>query len=581
MTHPSEEPHVVAPPPRDRAHPRGGRAWEIALGVALAFLAVVSVASLQYYARASSDELLDRFDTRVGDGARFVGVFLDELAEQTEVMASRRLDGEVGTDDVDGANGDLGAPFGIVLDHSGRLLAAAPPRADLLDRDLAATYDHLAEAVAGRSSASDVVTAAGLDVPLVALAVPYATPSGQRVYSIGFRPDGTPVERFLADLQPLDGVRSYLVDGNGRLILSPSDVGATQFADAEGTLAAAIDEGGAHGAVARTGEYVDDGTSWHWARHPVPGTAWTLVSTVQEPVLLGPVGVSRWLARVGLVFVALGLALGVLLLWRLAQRDRSLLATNQALDEALRSRAMFIDVASHELRTPVTVIHGFLETLAERWEDLDPAVRRTLVERCRNNSDRLTALVEDVLEVSRLQVRRRAAPVTTVTVADLVDEAVADSSAETALVAVTCAPDLTVVTDPVAARRVLRNLLDNAVRYGADPITVRATPEPRGVAIAVHDAGPGVPEHFLPFLFEPFTQSQDTDLHTQGSGLGLSIARGLALELGGDLTHEPGPGATFVLRLVDVDGDGASRDETDANRRQNLPARPSGTRPSG
>lgn len=523
----------------------GGRRWAPILGIALLLLAVVAVASLANQERMSRDELVTSFDDRAGDGARFVGVFLDELAGRTELVASQHLGGAVTDEDVRDANGHLGAPFGIVLDASGRLLAADPPRPELINQDLSATYDHLARAVAGRRTASDVVVGAGLDQTLVALAVRYETPSRRRVYSIGFQPDETPVKPYLESLQPLDDAQSYLVDGDGTVILSPTAAPAAHLADVVPALETAT--GGI--ADARTGDYPDGGTTWHYARHPVPGTNWSLISTVPEPSLLGPLAATRWIARSGFVLVALAFILAIRLVWRLEERDRALHTTNRALDEALELRGMFIDVASHELRTPVTVIHGFLATLTDRWDDLDPRMRQDLLRRCRRHSDRLVVLIEDVLQVSRLQTQRTAPSAVEVTVATLIDDAIAISKAATSTTSIDCPRDLTVVTDPLFVQRILRNLLDNAVRYGAEPITITATAHTDRLDIAVRDAGPGVAAQFVPHLFEPFAQAGTTNLHTDGTGLGLSIARGLATELGGDLIYEPEPGATFVLQL--------------------------------
>jgi signal transduction histidine kinase len=116
-------------------------------------------------------------------------------------------------------------------------------------------------------------------------------------------------------------------------------------------------------------------------------------------------------------------------------------------------------------------------------------------------------------------------------------------------VTVDCPDDLAAVADPDRLHEILVNLLTNAYRYGGPCVTVTCAAEGDWVRVSVTDDGPGVPETFLPALFQPFSRAT-TVTGTPGSGLGLAISQRLAVALGGELAYEPpAHGARFVVRL--------------------------------
>lgn len=505
----------------------------------------LSVLGLRHYQEVSRGTLLERFDQRVAQAAGFVGVYLDELGERSQLIASRQLAGEtIGNADVANTIGDLGVPLGIVLDDAGRLVAADPSRDELLGQDLAASYGHLAQALAGRRAVSDVVSAAGIDDPIVALATPYDTPFGRRVLSLGFRPGATPLNDYLADLVQVDDVTSYLLDSQGNVLLATQGTPGGGPTDAVPALQEAVSRTGP-----QAGLYTVGGQERRYVVAPIEATSWVLLSTVPNASILAPLETSLWLERIGLLLLVVAVCGALWLLWRLAERDRRLLVANRSLDEALQLRGMFIDVASHELRTPMTVIHGSIVTLVERWSDLPEDRRLTLIQGVRRHSDRLVDLVEDVLEMSRLQGGRAVGTSAPTHVATVVQDAVATSVLEVDDVVVDCPGHLTASVDPMAAQRIVRNLLDNAARYGQAPIAVSGRTDGDTVRIEVTDAGPGVPEDFVAHMFEPFVQAGTSDNHAQGSGLGLAIAHGLAAEMGGELVYRSMPLTTFELIL--------------------------------
>ena len=206
----------------------------------------------------------------------------------------------------------------------------------------------------------------------------------------------------------------------------------------------------------------------------------------------------------------------------------------------------FIAVASHELRTPIAGIVGAAETLDGRWDRLSECDRRQLVGLLVRQSRRLSHLVDELLELSRLEAGAVAVAVRPVNVAS---EAVAAiEEAGVGDVEVSVSPGPTVIADANHLRRILVNLLVNADRHGARPIVVEAVAAGGWVEVRVIDAGPGVPGDFVPRLFDRFTRAEAAP---SGAGLGLAIVESLARLDGGEVFYRPGPkgGSMFGVRL--------------------------------
>jgi signal transduction histidine kinase len=207
----------------------------------------------------------------------------------------------------------------------------------------------------------------------------------------------------------------------------------------------------------------------------------------------------------------------------------------------------FVAVASHELRTPATSVYGVLTTLATRGDDLPPELREELLRVGCEQGERLRRLVEELLDLSRLDassIRLEPRPLELEeSVAAIVREAVpADVAVELELESGLCA-----LADPLALDRVLSNLLTNAVRYGRPPLRVSTRAHGDRIDVLVEDAGEGVPEQLRPHLFERFARGDEAT----GTGLGLAIARAYAHAQGGDLVYvQTGGGARFALSLL-------------------------------
>jgi signal transduction histidine kinase len=217
------------------------------------------------------------------------------------------------------------------------------------------------------------------------------------------------------------------------------------------------------------------------------------------------------------------------------------------LSEAQRD---FVALAAHELRSPATTVYGLVATLRKRRSQLDPDTVEELDETLYAQAERMRRLVEQLLDLSRLDAKTieiSRAPVALRSHIVKIVRAVAEAPDE---IAVEVAPDLEATIDAEAVEHVVANLVTNAMQYGAPPVTVSAECRDRHVRIVVEDRGDGVGPEFVPRLFERF-QRNETARHPSGTGLGLAIARSYAQAHGGDLFYMPADsgGARFELVL--------------------------------
>jgi signal transduction histidine kinase len=210
-------------------------------------------------------------------------------------------------------------------------------------------------------------------------------------------------------------------------------------------------------------------------------------------------------------------------------------------------RANFVAIASHELRTPATSVYGVLTTLLALDEQLDESSRRELLRVGVAQGERLRRLLEELLDLSRLDargVRVRPGPLL---LSSVLGEIASDALSTSAGVELDVPDDLMVVADRLVLDRVVSNLLTNAERHGAEPIVLSGRASDTHLRITVEDRGEGVDEAFRNHLFERFSR---TDSANVGSGLGLAIARAYARAHGGDVIYDPGEkGARFTLLI--------------------------------
>jgi PAS domain S-box-containing protein len=225
-----------------------------------------------------------------------------------------------------------------------------------------------------------------------------------------------------------------------------------------------------------------------------------------------------------------------------------------------RLRDDFVARVSHELRTPLTPIRGFASILLRRGEQLEPAQRLDALERIVERADHLSALVEDLLLVTRLDrdqldelVHPRPTELTPVIEAAATSVRTREDGRSIALHQVPGTGEA--LADPDRVRQVVEALLDNACQYTPDdtPIEVEVEQVGDDIQVRVIDHGPGIPRDQREAVFEQFHRLEDPlTMRTSGVGLGLFIGRRLAEAMHGTLhAEEPegGRGAVLVLRL--------------------------------
>jgi signal transduction histidine kinase len=222
-------------------------------------------------------------------------------------------------------------------------------------------------------------------------------------------------------------------------------------------------------------------------------------------------------------------------------------------------KSQFLANVSHELRTPLNAMVGYVSLLEGNVHGELNQFQRERLERVQANCRHLTSLLNDLLELARIEVGKLPTRVREFAIGDVVDEVLEEVeplvSAHGPRVIVEVADDLPLMrSDRKKVKQILINFLSNALKFtekGA--IVIRAQPRDRDrMAISVADTGVGIPAENHRTIFEAFAQvdSSYTSRHS-GTGLGLSICKRLAEVLGGDirLVSEVGKGATFTLVL--------------------------------
>jgi two-component system sensor histidine kinase KdpD len=235
--------------------------------------------------------------------------------------------------------------------------------------------------------------------------------------------------------------------------------------------------------------------------------------------------------------------------------DRERLAREALEAEALRRsdsiKTAVIQAVSHDLRTPLATIEAALDGLESRSLDLEEQDRAALLETIRLEHGRLKRLVENLLDLSRLQAGAAPPTLELWTADDLLARALGEIG-EPERVVLHAPADLPPArVDAVQIQRVLVNLLENALKFspGQERVLVRVTAARGELVVRVVDRGPGVSEAERERIFEPFYRA---GVHDQrGAGLGLAIARGFAEANGGRVWVESrvGQGASFALAL--------------------------------
>lgn len=234
-----------------------------------------------------------------------------------------------------------------------------------------------------------------------------------------------------------------------------------------------------------------------------------------------------------------------------ALQNAVLLAQERAnvarLTELDRLKDEFLSTVSHELLTPLTVIHGFADTLVEHWREIAEPQRRTFLLRLRGHADELSELIQRLLEFTRTGLSR----VPDATEVDLDETLGAVLERPDGGRVVRAVGDHRVRASRDAVQSILANLVSNALKYSPPdtPVEVRAWREDGYVTIAVEDRGPGVPLEERESIFHRFVRGQGAG-SVRGMGIGLAIVARHAAAYGGRAWIEPRPGGGSSFRVT-------------------------------
>ncbi|HVM09980.1 MAG TPA: hybrid sensor histidine kinase/response regulator [Acidimicrobiales bacterium] len=239
---------------------------------------------------------------------------------------------------------------------------------------------------------------------------------------------------------------------------------------------------------------------------------------------------------------------------RQLELERSLVAE---LQHTLDMRRQLVAGVSHELRTPLTAISGFAQTILNHWDRIAEADRKDMIARIRANAAELGALVEQLLDFASVEAGRLRVDVGVIDLEPEAREAVADLAPVLAdrTIVIDVPTGLTARADAGILRRLLTNLLTNAAKYTPQSaaIAVRAVTvdDSERVRMEVADTGDGLSSEELERVFEPFWRAEATRNSRRGTGIGLALVRDYARLMGGEagVDSAPGEGATFWFTL--------------------------------
>ena len=518
---------------------------------ALALVGTLAAALLDARSEARS-ELEDNFAARATIAAAVIDATL-QAAAQTQGQQDRAalLTRRIGAAQLERVAASLPGPTKIVADDRGRVLAAFPRGAARVGSDALGRGAHVRRALAGQTSLTTVTRGGQVRLEL---ASPLDTPHGRRVSITAF-PQPL-IDRFLGGY--LQRIRERGTDE--AYVVGPRGV-VVGGAGGRGAASPPLDLDGPRGHVDR------DGEQQFFASASVQSSDLRVVLLESENGLYAPIGgLGAWL--IWLLFAGFTIMVGValVLMHRLAGRARELSETNDTLalrntevERANRAKTDFLATMSHELRTPLNGIIGFAELMHDgRVGDVSDRHREYLGD-ILTSAHHLRRLIDDALDLSKVEAGMldiRPEPVDVGQLVSEVSEALRSLAVSKELeLAVDVDPALDgVVTDPGHLKQVLYNFLSNALKFTPrrGHIVVRAHPEGSGsFRVSVTDDGPGIAPADLTRLWTAFQQISSDARRYEGTGLGLALVKRIVEAQGGSVGVDTalGGGSTFYAVL--------------------------------
>jgi PAS domain S-box-containing protein len=227
--------------------------------------------------------------------------------------------------------------------------------------------------------------------------------------------------------------------------------------------------------------------------------------------------------------------------------------------QAEQMKNEFISTVSHELRTPLTSIRGSLGLITGGAAGELPPKAKTLLQIAQANSERLVRLINDILDMERIESGRMPFHIQRFGLRSLIDQAIDANSGYfnehgIGWTVKDNAPAAEVLVDSDRFHQVMNNLLSNAIKFSpaGGEVSISLDSQPKGIRVSVSDRGPGIPEAFRTRIFGKFEQADSSDTKQKGgTGLGLSISKAIAERLGGALSFEShvGQGTTFYVDI--------------------------------
>ncbi len=234
-------------------------------------------------------------------------------------------------------------------------------------------------------------------------------------------------------------------------------------------------------------------------------------------------------------------------------------AAAEAAQAANQAKSDFLAIASHELRTPLTSVIGSLGLMRGGAVGELSGQAQQMIDIAYKNSDRLISLINNILDIERIESGRMEFDLLPVDITELVKRSLEDNKAyadqyNVSFVFVRMLPRMKVQGDAEKLTQVLTNLLSNAAKFShpGDQVEIAITRHGGLIRVSVKDHGPGIPPKFLNSVFEKFTQVDASDSRQRsGSGLGLSICKAIVEQHGGaiGIDSECGNGTTFFFDL--------------------------------